>query len=58
MRILQKMDFRKEIEEKGYTVLSNLITEKECNQYKALLDENYESMHQSMLEIQELLDMD
>lgn len=36
------MNFRREIEEKGYTVLSNLITEKECNYYKTLLNENYE----------------
>ena len=34
---------KKEIEEKGYTVLSNLITEKECNHYKTLLENYYET---------------
>lgn len=34
---------KKEIEEKGYTVLSNLITEEECNHYKTLLENYYET---------------
>ena len=36
------MDFRTEIEEKGYIVLPDLISEKACNDYKALLEANYE----------------
>ena len=37
-----KMDFREEIEEKGYVVLPDLITEKACDQYKVLLEDQYE----------------
>ena len=36
------MDFREEIEEKGYVVLPDLITEKACDQYKVLLEDQYE----------------
>ena len=36
------MDYRKEIEEKGFLVLPNLITEQECDHYKSVLDNNYE----------------
>ncbi len=36
------MDFRKAIDTEGYIVLPNLITEQDCNHYKALLEENYE----------------
>ena len=36
------MDNRKEIEEKGFLVLPNLISEQECDHYKSILENNYE----------------
>ena len=35
------MDYRKEIEDKGYVVLPNLLEEQECEAYKALLEKQY-----------------
>jgi ectoine hydroxylase-related dioxygenase (phytanoyl-CoA dioxygenase family) len=36
------VDVQKKIETDGYIVLPNMLTEKECDQYKALLDKSYE----------------
>ena len=36
------MDYRKQIEKDGYIVLPNLISEKTCNHFKALLEDNHE----------------
>ena len=36
------MDARKKIETDGYIVLPNMLTEKECDQYRALLDKSYD----------------
>jgi len=37
-----KMNVRKKIETDGYIVLPNMLTEKDCDQYKTLLDKSYE----------------
>ncbi len=36
------MGFREQIEEKGYVILPDMLTEKACNNYKGLLNDNYE----------------
>lgn len=37
------MDFRNQIQEKGYIVLPNLITDEACDHYKAILEKNYKT---------------
>lgn len=42
------MDFKRQLEEDGFLVLENLITEAECEHYKSLLDRDclkYEKLH-------------
>ena len=36
------MDYRKEIEEKGFLVLPDLISNHDCDHYKSILESNYE----------------
>ena len=36
------MDYRKEIEEKGFLVLPDLISEQDCDHYKSILENSYE----------------
>ena len=37
------MDYRKEIEEKGFLVLPDLISNHDCDHYKSILESNYET---------------
>ena len=39
---INNMDYRKEIEEKGFLVLPDLISNQDCDHYKSILDCNHE----------------
>ena len=39
---INNMDYRKEIEEKGFLVLPDLISNQDCDHYKSILESNYE----------------
>ena len=52
------MDYRKEIEEKGFLILPDLISNQDCNHYKSILESNYEIYAPSYARILHLMHMD